>query len=309
MPMPDEGETRCAPARGEFRWLHLNLADEWTRSWIESAAALPEPHKAMLLSPERHQHSLVDGEFVGCVIHDVERDFDRLDAERTGVLRIVLGPRLIITARQHPVHSADIVRKRIEEGRSNVRGAADAIDLVVSAIIENIAAVSREQAAEIEAFEDVLLDRPERFDNQRLIGIRRRVVQFHRLLSGMSAVFRRLEEDEELPRALLPTIGQLAQRLAAIDSDMGSVQSQLRLLREEADLQEAKRTNRSLYVLSVLSALLLPATLVTGFFGMNTGGLPFATGASGTLSATLCAVLASLAVYAALRAMGLISRE
>ena len=31
-------------------------------------------------------------------------------------------------------------------------------------------------------------------------------------------------------------------------------------------------------MLSVLSAVLLPMTLVTGIFGMNTAGLPFASG-------------------------------
>ena len=36
------------------------------------------------------------------------------------------------------------------------------------------------------------------------------------------------------------------------------------------------KTNRHLYILSIMTAFLLPPTLVTGFFGMNTGGLPFA---------------------------------
>ena len=33
-----------------------------------------------------------------------------------------------------------------------------------------------------------------------------------------------------------------------------------------------------LLLLSVLTAVLMPMTLVTGVFGMNTGGLPFSTG-------------------------------
>jgi Mg2+ and Co2+ transporter CorA len=42
-------------------------------------------------------------------------------------------------------------------------------------------------------------------------------------------------------------------------------------LRDELDLQAAQRTNENVYLLSVLTALMMPATLVTGFFGMNTG--------------------------------------
>lgn len=303
-----DDEIGCAPGSGEFRWLHLNLADQWTHRWIGRADALPPLVRDLLLSPERHQRTLVEDGYVACVLHDVERDFDRLDAERTGVLRLALGPKLMITARHHPLRSADIVRAHLERDGISIRSAAAALDLAVSAIVENVAETARGQAREIEAFEDALLDHPERFDHRKLIGIRRRVVQFHRLLSGMHAVFKRLERDRDLPGDLRPTVEELAQQLNAIDSDMVAIHGQLRLLREEADLQAAQRTNQNLYVLSILSALLLPATLVTGFFGMNTGGLPFTRDGGGTIEATLLAVLASAGVYALLRMLGLVHR-
>ncbi len=304
-PCDEDEPVGCTPAHGSFRWLHLNLADQWTREWIETVAEVPRPLTAMLLSPERHQRAMVEHGWVGCVLHDMERDFDRHDAERTGVLRLVLGPRLMLTARHHPLRSADIVKAQILRGDVRVHDGAGALDLVVAAIIDNVARVSRDHAAQIESFEDALLIRPETFDHRRLIAIRRRVVQFHRLLSGMRAVFRRLEQDRDLPPTLLPVVEDRAQQVGAIDSDMISINGQLRLLREEADLQATQRTNQNLYVLSILSALLLPATLVTGFFGMNTGGLPFAEGREGTLFALGLAVLSSLAVYAVLRRLGL----
>jgi len=43
-----------------------------------------------------------------------------------------------------------------------------------------------------------------------------------------------------------------------------------------------ERMNRNMYWLTILSAIFLPLTLVTGFFGMNTGGLPFTEDSSGT---------------------------
>lgn len=309
-PLPcREGEAlHCSPSQGEFRWLHLNLADQWTRAWIDQADAVPPALREMLLAPDRYQRAVVADGFVGCVLHDVERDFDRHDAERTGVLRLVLGPDVMITARHHPLRSADIARRHIEEDDMPVRDGSAALDIIVSAIVENIASVSRDHAAQLESFEDALLDRPDAFDHRRLIGIRRRVVQFHRLLSGMRAVFQRLEHDPDVPPPLMPTVEGLVQQLAAIDSEIVAIHGQLRLLREEADLQAAQRTNQNLYVLSILSALILPATLVTGFFGMNTGGLPLANGAAGTAIAAALAIASSLGVYALLRTLGLVHR-
>lgn len=303
-----DDEVRCAPGDGDFRWLHLNLADQWTLRWIEASSELPSPVRELLLSTEHHQRALVEGGYVGCVLHDVERDFDRHDAERTGAMRLALSERLMITARHHPLRSADIVRARIDRREAVVSDAASALSLAVSAIVDNVAATARDYGERIEGFEDMLLDHPEGFDHRRLIGIRRRVVQFHRLLSGMHSVLRRLEADEELPPPLLSTVERLAQQLGEIDGDMLAVQGQLRLLREEADLQATQRTNQNLYVLSILSALLLPATLVTGFFGMNTGGLPWAEGHEGTLLAGLAAIGTSLAVYVLMRWLGFVRR-
>ena len=44
-----------------------------------------------------------------------------------------------------------------------------------------------------------------------------------------------------------------------------------------------KKMNNVMFVLTILSAIFMPLTLVTGFFGMNTGGLPFVNDNEGTL--------------------------
>ena len=66
-------------------------------------------------------------------------------------------------------------------------------------------------------------------------------------------------------------------------------------------MQAAQKANQNQYFLSVISALLLPATLVTGFFGMNTGGLPFAHTEAGTFVAAMAAIASSAATWLLLR--------
>ncbi len=46
--------------------------------------------------------------------------------------------------------------------------------------------------------------------------------------------------------------------------------------------QTNERINRSIFALTIISAIFLPLNLVVGFFGINTSGLPFADGTSGT---------------------------
>ena len=134
------------------------------------------------------------------------------------------------------------------------------------------------------------------------------MVRLHRVFSTVRIVFNRLDDDPALPPALKVRVIRFSQRTAAIDAELLATQSQLRLLRDELDLQATQRTNQNLYILSILSVLLLPATLITGLFGMNTGGLPWQNHHHGTLLATLAAAGASAAVYIGLRLFGFLRR-
>jgi len=256
----------------------------------------------LLLSQDTHQRSLVDGDVVAFILHDLERDFDVRDTARVGALRVAITPHAIITARLHPLGSADIVRRRIRDG-ARIAGRAGALDLLVSAVIQNIDTILRDLAVDIQAAEDAFLDGHHPPTSRHLLDIRRRLAQIHRMLDGTQRVFRRLEQDEDLPEDLQATVEKLSQRLQGMDADALGIQGQLRLLRDELDLQSDHRTNQNLYLLSVMTALMLPATLVTGLFGMNTGDLPL-TGHHGTLAATLVAAGTALATYLFLKRRG-----
>lgn len=54
------------------------------------------------------------------------------------------------------------------------------------------------------------------------------------------------------------------------------------------------KMNKMIYILTIISAIFLPLNLVVGFFGMNTSGLPFAGGTTGTYYAV--ALMLSLMV-------------
>jgi zinc transporter len=293
-------------AAGEgFRWLHLNLADHRTRQWIADAPELPGDIRELLLSPDMHQRSVVEAQAIGCVIHDFERDFEASHTDRIGAMRIAISPRLVVTTRLHPMRAADITRRRLRAG-ARPEAPASALDFLISAICENIADITRSLEGELQATEDAFLEGREP-TSRGLMQIRRRLAQIHRLLDGMRAVFRRLERDDDLPGAMHPMVEKLSQRLAALDGDIIGVQGQLRQLRDEIDIQSEQRTNQNLYLLSIVTALMLPATLVTGIFGMNTGGMPLASG-HGTLVATLLAAGTMAVSWMVLKWVGFIRK-
>lgn len=81
-------------------------------------------------------------------------------------------------------------------------------------------------------------------------------------------------------------------RLDAIGQDLELVQERARLLHDEISARLTEVTNRSLFVLSIVTTALLPITLLTGVFGMNVGGLPWVEHPHGFTRVTLLMLLA-----------------
>jgi zinc transporter len=287
-------------ADASFRWLHLNLADQRTLRWLERQEQLPRVVHELMLSRDTHPQAIVEDGIVGLVLQDFERDFEPSQTMQIGALHIVIAPGLMLTGRYHPLHSADIVKQRIVHG-ADIDNGGTALNLVLGAMADGLSQLVRALAADIQTAEDEFLNEHQSPATRDLMAVRRRAARLHRLIGGMRATLHRLEMDPDLPRLLTPVAEHIVQRLHALDADVGATQAQLRMLRDELDLQTAQRTNRNLYFLSVMSALLLPATLVTGFFGMNTGGLPFAHTEAGTLVAATAAGASSIATWLLLR--------
>jgi zinc transporter len=284
-------DTLGALDRSNFHWLHLNLADQRTLRWLTTQSPFPAPIQELLLSRDSHPRVVVEESAVGIVLQDFERGLQSgLDAE-IGALHLAVSSGLIVTGRYHPLRSADVVRQRLT--RATTLDRATALTLIFDAMSGLLSSDVRELGLEVQTCEDDLLNASTTSGARAIMLVRRRGARLHRLVGGMRAVLHRLENDPDTPEALQPVAERFAQRLDSIEADIMGAQSQMRMLRDEIDLEAAQHTNETLYFLSVINALLLPATLVTGFFGMNTGGLPFAHGWAGTAAAALIALLAS----------------
>ena len=55
--------------------------------------------------------------------------------------------------------------------------------------------------------------------------------------------------------------------------------------------KQDEKMNKIMFVLTILSGIFLPLTLITGFFGMNTGGLPWTNDPYGTIKAVVLGIV------------------
>jgi zinc transporter len=292
---PSEVPAALAAKEG-WLWLHVHLVDQRAHGWVAHACALPASASAIL---DGHDDGFALGHEAG-VIHgvaaDFHREFDRPSAQ-IGRLVFAASEHLLVTGRRHPLASVEDVRGKVEAGFAPIT-AFDLFAAIVGAFCRSAGARLTAAGDVLDTVEDHLVSEQAGHERRQLLEIRRLALSLHRPIATMVALF----ADEDRDDWLLPPAGhdvlrRLAARLATLDRDVATVNDRARLLQDEIAAQAAEGTNRSLRTLTVVSALMLPGTLVAGIFGMNTAGLPLTGGPSGFWIALAISAMATGLFY------------
>jgi len=130
----------------------------------------------------------------------------------------------------------------------------------------------------IDAIEDKVLERPSPDTVQRIFALKRGLIELRRILTNMRDVASHLQrlETELIQRDLWPFLRDVYDHLAR---SVETVEMHRDLLAGVMDIylsSVANRTNQVMKVLTVLGTIALPAIVISGFYGMNTMGLPWA---------------------------------
>lgn len=294
-----------APGPG-FVWAHLDRADARAQSLIAGLAWLSDDARRALAGAVDHQFVEQAGDLVTGAVADHVQSLDGPTFE-SDFLRFALGPRFLVTARRRPLYGAEAARLALAGGARAATPVA-LFETIVAAACDCSGRMMRAIAADLDRIEDNVVLEGRGRDQRGPLGLRRReIVRLARQASGLQSTLLRLEEavETDAARELADAATSLAQRADALARDVANLQDRARMLQDEINAVLTLETNDRLYMLTVITALLLPATFVTGFFGMNTKNLFFSDSEHGTLLAALFCLLASLGALFVMRGMGL----
>jgi zinc transporter len=254
-------------------WLHFNLADVRARDWIASCEQIPPTAREILTGNDHHVRFERVGVGLAAVVGDMHHDLGATE-EALGLLRAYADARLVVTTRRHPLKSVDRLRRDLLEGVP-VHSTLQFVVLLLTRIGEMFHTMVSEMADRVDDAEDRLLLTELHVDTRELGRVRRFLARLRRHIggargtdvAGLLANWTTKNDATSFRRAL--------QRLDAVGQDLDLVQVRARLLQEEVVARVGEATNRNIYFLSIVTALLLPISVITGIFGMNVGGLPY----------------------------------
>ncbi len=313
--------------RSRWIWLHFDLADRRTGDTVirligqARRGGLPVPPTSVVHAflhlrnpPQLH----VDGGNVHGTLADQVIDIDGAK-DVSATLQVVVGARLLITGRRMHLLRAEAMRNLARDHRLGDRPAR-AFETLARMSIDEHSAALQDAARGIDEIEDRVLDDGGAGERGRLGRLRHSLVRTSRDLALLvrlhDRAHREMQRETGMADVSADAPGHAADRgvdfvsllehLHQVDGHCIALLDRARSLQEEISNQLTVQTNRQLYVLSILTAMLVPPTIVTGLLGMNTGGLPLTQDATGFWQALGWCLLASVAVLSVLAATGVI---
>ena len=265
-----------ATAPDEFLWLHFSLSNEASEPWLRRYLTLPDTFYESLHSDVDYTHLEQAADSLVARIHDVLLDFT-FPAPAVATTSLCIKRRVLVSARRRSLRSVDQLRAAVEAGqvfRSPNELLSHLLREQASALVE----IVRKFKKRVDPMEDQLLAKRISVSRKELGSLRRMLVRLQRLLAPEPAAFFRLvnQPPEWITQEELQDLQQAAEKFSTAISDTAALVERVKQLQEELAAIVNEQTNRTLFVLTLVTVLALPINLVAGLFGMNVGGIPLA---------------------------------
>lgn len=260
---------------GGLSWVHMNWQAPAAWDWLTEDLGI-DPIVAEPLQAEetRPRGTAVDGESLvilrGINPHPGETPEDMVS------LRMLVGPKRIVTLSRHELVAAQNLRESFAAGE----GPADIgafLAALADGLIANMEPVFDDLDDGLDDVEEAALDGGySSAVEARLGAIRRQIIALRRYIAPqrealLQIAAERLDWLSEDERA---TLREAAERITRYVEYLDSARDRGKIIQEELTLRLNRELTRNTYFLTAAAAIILPLGLMAGMLGMNVGGIP-----------------------------------
>jgi len=273
-------------------WLHFDGVDEESSRWIRGESGLPPVAAEALLAKEIRPHILpvANGLFLAMCGIDPKH---KSRPENRVSIRVWIEENRVISAGKRRLLAEEDLISRLHSG-CGPRGAAALVVSLADLLVLRMSDRVEDFEEKVDDLEDQLLDRAVRGLGTILVQFRKRTIALRRYLCLQREVLSRMQKEsapwfDEDSHSLLADINDRLQR--HID-DIDAVRERAAIAQEELLNRNSDQLNSRMYVLSMVAAVFLPLSFLTGLFGINVGGIPWAQAREGFLAFCILSVIA-----------------
>ena len=261
-------------------WLHLNLSNSQVQRWLGKTSLVPERivemiHEGVTRSRLERIEKLDDCLLM--VMNDFQQEFGSKEGEATlGTLWAILTPRLMISLRNKPLNTTDKLRADLRAGQLHPHSAIELFHELIDLRAEYLRTLLIRLSERMDDLEEMLLKGRDIPEHENLGRIRIHCSRLRRQFAPELVALHRLQKhlpywfaNEDKVR-----LGDDLDLLSFLVQDISNLYDRAKILQDEQAAHVAEFNARNLQVLSIMTVIFLPMTLLSGIMGMNMEDLP-----------------------------------
>lgn len=274
LPLDAAGLESWKPATGKTIWIDVDLNDASSRRWLRDEALLERTVSDSLLAGETRPRSLAGKTGLLIVVRGVNLN-PGADPEDMVAVRIWLERQRVITSHRRAILSLTDVAGALDEA-TGPTSSGQFLVFLIARLTDRIGAVVGQIEDETDSIELQIQDGNVADLRAQLADLRRQIASIRRFLAPQRDALDRLyrQPGDVLTEMESQELREETDRLTRYLEDLDLARERALVTQEELLNRIAQEQNQRMYLLSVVAAIFLPLTFVTGLLGMNVSGLP-----------------------------------
>jgi magnesium transporter len=217
-------------------------------------------------------------DYLFIVIHALRPSAEQPQTLEARELHAFLGANYVVTVHDEPLDCMEQSWRRLTfEPTLAKRGPAYAYYMLADVALSALFPWIEQLLERIENIEDAMFDAPSPSSIAEAYQLRRLLTSIRRVLSPQREVFSAIVKFDSplLGKKITPFFRSIYDDAIRLTELVEAARDHIANLREAYSSALSQRNNAVMQRLTVLSAIFLPLTFVTGFFGQNFAALPF----------------------------------
>lgn len=281
---------------GESLWLHWDRSHPRAQHWLRSDSGLSEFACNLLLEEGTRPRVVpLPGDELLLFLRGVNLN-PGAEPEDMVAVRIFADASRVISLRLRPLRATDAVVDEWAKG-TGPKSASELVLYLAHYLTDKVDGLVVELSEQIDAEEEGI-DNDERYtpDHGLMLQVRRRAAGLRRFLAPQRDIHTHLvrhpqpwfDEDD------IRYWNELSNRLTRYLEELELIRERVGLVLESEHRRMGERTNRTMYLLGIVTGFFLPLSFITGLLGINVGGMPGAEAPHGFAYACTLILLVAL---------------
>lgn len=255
-------------------WVHLFLDDPYTRHWLETYSQLDEHViDAMLQQETRPRVSESENGalviFRGVNLNEGEEPEDMVS------IRLHADQNRIISVRKRRLRAVHDIREAFTKG-AGPNSTGEFVAMLSDFLCTRMDPIITQLNEEMDTAEEYIIEKPDIDLRENITEVRKQAILFHRYLAPQRDTLARLRLSDQrwLQSSDKKLLLESYDRMSRHVEDLNALRERSQIVHDELSFAVSNRLNRNTFLLSIVSAIFLPLTFLTGLLGINVGGIP-----------------------------------